>query len=169
MRQPLRQRNARVLLDRREQRGEAVAARRRQVLGQADLGDVVGIGGEDLGGAAAGVHAQRQVDQARDDGRIADRGEVEPRRVARRHDPDHRLAAVQAVLVGLQRVRKRRQLAAEVDQVLVALGPVAEEGEFVGDRGLRVAGGGFEGEGGVVHGMVIHSAQVRLRGTLRSA
>src|SRR5690606_16454480 len=42
-----------------------------------------------------------------------------------------------------------RQLAPEVDQVLVALGPVAEEAEFFLDGLLGGGGGGFEGEGGV--------------------
>src|SRR5690606_17273332 len=38
-------------------------------------------------------------------------------------------------------------------EVLVALGPVAEEGELVADRGLGLGGGGLEREGrGGVHG-----------------
>src|SRR3546814_7174993 len=44
-------------------------------------------------------------------------------------------------------------LAPEVDQVLVALGPVAEEAEFFLDGLLGIGGGGFEGEGGVVQGV----------------
>src|SRR5690606_5795363 len=64
---------------------------------------------------------------------------------------DHRLAAVQAVLLGPPFLRERRQLAAEIDQVLVALGPVAEERELLGDRGLRLRGAGLEGERRVAH------------------
>src|SRR5690606_18294269 len=79
------------------------------------------------------------------------RGEVEPRGVAGRHDPDLGLAAVQPVFLCLPLLGEGRQLAAEVDQVLVALGPVAEERELVGDRGLRLGGGGFEREGRVAH------------------
>jgi len=52
------------------------------------------------------------------------------------------------MLLGLPLVREGRQLAAEVDQVLVALGPVTEEGEFLGDGGLGVSSGGFERERG---------------------
>src|SRR5207342_1029865 len=68
-----------------------------------------------------------------------------------------RLAAVQAVLFALQRVGERGQLATEVDQVLVALGPIAEEREFLGDGRLRFRSRRFEreirgGGKGVVHG-----------------
>src|SRR5690606_26824303 len=104
-----------------------------------------------LCGAAAGVDAQGEVDQAGDDGRVADGGEVEARCVAGGDDPDHGLAAVQAVGFGPVVFGEVGELAAQVDQVLVALGPVAEEGEFVADGGLGGLGGGFEGEGGVGH------------------
>src|SRR5690606_12279606 len=62
-----------------------------------------------------------------------------------------RLAPVQAVLVGLPFLGEGRQLAAQVDQVLVALGSVAEEAEFLGDRALCVGGGRFHREHGLVH------------------
>ena len=55
------------------------------------------------------------------------------------------------MLFGLPVFREGRQLAAEVDQVLVALGPVAEEAEFLGDGGLGLGGGGFKRERGVGH------------------
>src|SRR5690606_3730439 len=70
----------------------------------------------------------------------------------------HRLATVQAVLLGLPRLRELRQLAAQVDQVLVALGPVAEEAELLADRVLRGLRGRFEREGGcggVGHGYLL--------------
>src|SRR4051812_10067753 len=50
------------------------------------------------------------------------------------------------MLVGAPRVRERRQLAAEVDEVLVAFRPVVEEREFLGDRGLRLRGRRLHGE-----------------------
>src|SRR2546427_5949501 len=50
----------------------------------------------------SGVHAQGQEDQSGDDGRVADGVEAQRLRVAFRHDPDHRLAAQQAVLFGLR-------------------------------------------------------------------
>src|SRR5690606_550646 len=96
-----------------------------------------------------------------DDGRIAGRGEVEPVGVTRGHDPDQRLAAEQAVFLDPERVGERWQLAAEVDQVLVAFGPVAEKRELLADRGLRLRGGGFEGEGGVVHGVPVVAKRMR--------
>ena len=40
-------------------------------------------------------------------------------------------------------VGKRRQLAAEFDDELIALHPVVEHAEFVADRGDRIGGGGF--------------------------
>jgi hypothetical protein len=47
-----------MFADEGQQRRQAIAARRRQVLGQADRGDVVRIGGQDLPGTAAGIDAQ---------------------------------------------------------------------------------------------------------------
>src|SRR6185312_4899460 len=44
--------------------------------------------------------------------------------------------------IGSFRVGQRRQLASEVDQVLVAAGPVIEETEFVDDLLLRILDGG---------------------------
>src|SRR5690606_13236875 len=89
------------------------------------------------------------------DGRVAGGVELQPLAVALRHDPDHGLAAVQAVLLGLPLLGKRRQLAAQVDQVLVALGPVGEEREFVADGLLGLRGGGFEGEGAGGHWLLV--------------
>src|SRR3546814_7457734 len=71
----------------------------------------------------------------------------------RSHDPHHRLAAEQPVLLDLPLIGEGWKLAPEVDQVLVALGPVAEEAEFFLDGLLGIGGGGFEGEGGVVQGV----------------
>src|SRR3546814_15927065 len=51
--------------DEGQQRGEAVAAGRRQMLRQPDVGDVVGRRGEDFLRAASRVNAKREVDQAR--------------------------------------------------------------------------------------------------------
>src|SRR5690606_10813143 len=51
-------------------------------------------------------------------------------------------------------LRERGKLAAQVDQVLVALGPVGEERELVADGLLGLGGGGFEREGGSGHGFL---------------
>src|SRR5512135_3857258 len=99
--------------------------------GQSDRFDEARFGVENLLRAAARIDAQQQRDQSRNDGRIADRAEVEAVAVARGDEPDLRLAALDFVRFGLQFGRKWRQLAAEIDQVLVALGPVAEEREFL--------------------------------------
>lgn len=48
-------------------------------------------------------------------------------------DPHLALAAVDEVCLGLAGIRQRRQLAAEVDQIAVAVFPVVEEGEALGD------------------------------------
>src|SRR5215471_3478550 len=56
------------------------------------------------------------------------------------HQPDQRLAAVHAVILGLQVLGKGRQLLAQVDEVLVALGPVTKEAEFLDDVLLRLLG-----------------------------
>ncbi|KAG1447114.1 hypothetical protein G6F57_017151 [Rhizopus arrhizus] len=138
----------RGLADEGQHRRHAVAAGGREVAGQADVLDVARFGVQDLLGRAPGIHAQGQEDQAGDDGRVTDGMEAQRLRVASRRDPDHRLAAEQAVLLGLPFLREGRQLAAEVDQVLVALGPVAEEAEFLGDGGLGLGGGGFKRERG---------------------
>ena len=45
-----------------------------------------------------------------------------------------------AELLGLEFVGEGRQLAAQVDQILIAFGPVAEEGELLGDVVLRLRG-----------------------------
>src|SRR5690606_6206509 len=42
--------------------------------------------------------------------------------------------------------------AAQVDQVLVTLGPVAEEAEFLGNGALRLGGRRLHREHGLVHG-----------------
>src|SRR5207342_2011665 len=134
----------------------------REVLRKPDVCDVIGFGREDLLRAAARIHAQRQVDQSRNDGRVADRLEIELFGVAGSHDPDHGLATMQAVFLGLPGVGEGGQLAAKVDEVLVALRPVAEEGEFVADRALCFAGAGFEGEGRGIHGAILPRVIARL-------
>src|SRR5690606_25610437 len=137
-----------VVADPGQQGGEAGGGGGGGVFGQADVGDGARFGGQDLFGAAAGVHPQGQDDEAGDDGRVADGGEFQARGVAGGDDPYHRLAAMEAVVFGFQRFREVGQLAAQVDQVLVALGPVAEEGEFVADGRLGGFGGWLEREGG---------------------
>src|SRR5690606_14470 len=77
------------------------------------------------------------------DAGVADGVELQVVGVTLGDDPDHGLAAVQAVGLGLPFLGEGRQLAAEVDQVLVTLGPVTEQGEFVGDGGLGLGGAGF--------------------------
>src|SRR5690606_35607018 len=54
---------------------------------------------------------------------------------------------------GLPFIGEGRQLAPEVDQVLVALGRVAKEAELFLDGLLGSGGGGWEGERGVVQGV----------------
>src|SRR5690606_6506107 len=56
------------------------------------------------------------------------------------------------------------QLAAQVDQVLVALGPVGEERELVADGLLGLGGGGFEREGGSGHGGLLGVLLVAVHG-----
>src|SRR5687767_14523850 len=65
--------------DEGEHRGKPVGARRREMLAESDLRDVVRLGRQDLGGRAPGVDAQREVHQAGDDARIARGVELEAR------------------------------------------------------------------------------------------
>src|SRR4051812_8940724 len=56
------------------------------------------------------------------------------------------------MLLGLPFLRERRQLAPQVDQVLVSLRPVAEERELLRNRGLRLRRGWLHRKnGGRVH------------------
>src|SRR5690606_38109055 len=64
------------------------------------------------------------------------------------------LAPVKPMLLGLPLFGELRQLASKVDQVLVALGPVAEERELLADCRLGLGSGGFQRERGR-HGRVL--------------
>ena len=90
----------RGVVDEFQQRGQTIAASRRQVFGQADRIHVVRSSRDDFVRAAARIHPQREIDQAGDDGRIADRPEVETFAIAAGDNPDQRLPTEQSVPLG---------------------------------------------------------------------
>ena len=110
------------------------------MFGQADVGDEAWFGVEDLPCRTIRIHAQDQCQQTGHDRRIAGSLEVQACCVATGYQPDHRLAADHPVFLGLPLVRERGQRLADINQVLVALGPVAEEREFLGNGLLRRVG-----------------------------
>ena len=125
------------------------------------LGRVV----EDLLRRAPVVEAQQQRNQALDQHRIAVGAQVQ-RAGCRRlgHQPHLALAAAHLVALGLQHLRQRRQVPAELDHVLDLVAPVLEERELL----LEAAGG--VGDGGVVrHGRDMRRAvaAINLRVTQR--
>ena len=119
---------------------------------EADGFDEAWLGADDLPCGPVRIHAQHQRDQPGHDRRVAGGLEMHLLRAAAGHQPHHRLAAVHAEILGLEFLGEGRQLLAQVDQILVALGPVAEEGELVDDVLLRLLGAGW-GDG--IHGRII--------------
>ena len=89
-------------------------------------------------GVKPGIERVQDRDQAAHDHRVAVAAKVEPRRgalaVDPRREPDLAGAALDLGRRRPQRVVERRHRAAELDDVAVAVLPVVEEGEVVGDR-----------------------------------
>src|SRR3546814_2467822 len=123
-------------LDCLEHGAEAVLAGHRQVLVEADRGNEVRLGRHDLARRAVGINPQQHGDDPRQDGGVADGVEQQLSVALLADQPNLRLAALQLELVAPVLLGERRQAAAAVGQVLVAVVPVVEEGELVDELGL---------------------------------
>ena len=98
------------------------------------------VGGlvQDLLRRAPVVEPQQQRDQPLDQHGIAVGAQMDPPAgLGLGHQPDLALAAAHLVALALQRLGQRRQVLAELDQVLDLVAPVVEQGELV----LELAGG----------------------------
>src|SRR5690349_19522287 len=130
-----RRRVFREQADALDHRVEAVAAVHRDVVLEAEaLEHRARVEREDLARRAVRVQLEQQCDQALDDVRVRIAAQLEPRRragVQRRRQPHLRHAAAHLVRLGALGLRQRRQLAAELDQVAVALLPRPELAEVL--------------------------------------
>ena len=91
-----------------QHRVEAVPSGRAQVLLQADLVDETVSGGQDLPRRKARIGSQQQRNQARNDGCVASRLEVQLAVSLRGMEPDLRLAAPDLECIDLVLRRERR-------------------------------------------------------------
>ena len=114
-------------------REEAVLARRAEVIVQAKLAeDGLRVGLQNLVRRPAVEDELEHGDEAAHDERVAVRTDAERAgsvRVRFHHQPHQRLAAVDAVALGLLRIGQAGELLAEIDQLAVALLPIAEQFE----------------------------------------
>jgi len=86
---------------------------------------------EDVLRISAAVKAQQQGDQSRHNGRVTDGPKLESPVSFVSDKPDLGLTTANAILLAAKLFRKLGQSAAQVDQVLVAVHPVVEQGEFI--------------------------------------
>jgi hypothetical protein len=126
--------------------GEGIGAGGGEVLLEAGLVDKGHIGGEDVFGGLPIEDADKEGNHALGDEGVGIGNVAHAALVAGGIEPHLGLAAFDEFVGGLKLRGHRRQLFSESNDILVALGPILEEGESVEEFLLGVGDGGHGGK-----------------------